>query len=89
MLKFQVQGIVADKLDTTIDKYRDNVDLQSFIDGVQQNVSFLWFLLYSSSWIWKLKITSDIFFIHVKIEHSPPTCVHFLAWTSTSLEFPV
>ncbi|KAJ7391636.1 Tetraspanin-5 [Desmophyllum pertusum] len=33
----KVQGIVADKLDTTIDKYRDNVDLQSFIDGVQQN----------------------------------------------------
>lgn len=37
-VKFQVEGVVKEKIDKTIENYRDNVDLQSFIDGVQQNV---------------------------------------------------
>lgn len=32
----KVQTIVAEKIETTIVKYRDNVDLQVLIDGVQQ-----------------------------------------------------
>ena len=35
----QVEGIVSDKLQETVTAYRDNVDLQSFIDGIQQEVS--------------------------------------------------
>ena len=52
MFKFQVQGIVADKLKTTITKYRDNVDLQVLIDGVQQEVSYLMTINYLCS-CWK------------------------------------
>lgn len=32
----KVEGIVSEKIKTTIEKYRDNVDLQVLIDGVQQ-----------------------------------------------------
>nr|XP_058970378.1 tetraspanin-17-like [Pocillopora verrucosa] len=32
----KVEGIVKKKIDETIESYRDNVDLQSFIDGIQQ-----------------------------------------------------
>ena len=34
-----MKNIVAQKLQQTIIRYRDNSDLQSFIDGVQQEVS--------------------------------------------------
>ena len=37
-IKFQVEEIVAEKIQTTIVSYRDNVDLQVLIDGVQQEV---------------------------------------------------
>jgi len=33
----KVEGFVSKKIESTIINYRDNVDLQSFIDGVQQN----------------------------------------------------
>ena len=41
LFKFQVEGIVSEKIKTTIEKYRDNVDLQVLIDGVQQEVRLL------------------------------------------------
>lgn len=41
LFKFQVEGIVSEKIKTTIVKYRDNVDLQVLIDGVQQEVRLL------------------------------------------------
>lgn len=41
LFEFQVEGIVSEKIKTTIEKYRDNVDLQVLIDGVQQEVRLL------------------------------------------------
>ena len=59
-VKFQVEGVVKEKIDKTIENYRDNVDLQSFIDGVQQNVrSFVTYITHLK----KMKICCHV--VHV------------------------
>lgn len=46
LFTFQVEGVVSEKIKTTIEKYRDNVDLQVLIDGVQQEVRLLNVILF-------------------------------------------
>lgn len=79
-LNLKVEEVIVEKLQTAIQKYRDNLDLQNLIDGVQQEVIIIGFKRYMYPTLYmymyvnrtclKTKMTSIYIYISIYSKHS-------------------